>query len=313
MTARRANQLFLVHVLVAGLGLALLVGAGAVLAAGIDLELPSSAAIRAACDGWLASGGPLAVVVLAVLSLALLSIGLGLRSVWRQLAHTRRYLSAQSIVGERTVAGRTCALTQSPLPLAFCAGYLRPRIHLSLGAVEQLSEAELHAVVDHEHHHLRRRDPLRLLLGRALADALFFIPLLRRTAERYEALGELAADEEAVSRAAGRGALASAIVKFDDATMRGATVVGVAPERVDHLMGDPDARGWRLPRASARWGAVALLALGGLFLLSWQIDSAAQLPLLVAAGCIALMVGGPIALAVGAVVLSRRALRVRRS
>jgi hypothetical protein len=176
-----------------------------------------------------------------------------------------------------------------------------------------LSEAELHAVVDHEHHHLRRHDPLRLLLARALADALFFIPLFRRTAERYEALGELAADEEAVSRAPGRSALASALLKFDDAKTRGATVVGIAAEHVDHLMGDPDARRWSLPGSSARWGTLALLALGGLFVLSWQLDATAQLAPLVAAGCMALMVGGPIALAIGAVLLSRRALRVRRS
>jgi hypothetical protein len=202
-------------------------------------------------------------------------------------------------------------LVESQRPKAFCAGYLRPRIYLSRGALEQLSEAELGAVLAHERLHVRRRDPVRLLVARALADALFFIPVLRRTAERYEVLGELAADEEAVTLAANRGALASALLKFDEGANEPAPVVGIAPERVDHLVGDPSATRWQLGTV-AGWGALALLALGGLFLLSWQIEAAAEVPLLVAAGCMTLMVGGPIAVAIGALLLSRRALRVRR-
>jgi hypothetical protein len=118
-------------------------------------------------------------------------------------------------------------------------------------------------------------------------------------------------DEEAITLAAQRGALASALLKFDEGTNQPAPVVGIAPERVDHLMGDPNATRWQLG-AVVGWGALALVALSGLFALSWQIEAAAEVPLLVAAGCMTLMVGGPIGVAIGAVLLSRRALRVRR-
>ena len=51
-------------------------------------------------------------------------------------------------------------------PEAFCAGFLRPRVYVSRGAVELLTPDELRAVLQHEHHHWRMRDPLRLASAR---------------------------------------------------------------------------------------------------------------------------------------------------
>jgi beta-lactamase regulating signal transducer with metallopeptidase domain len=59
---------------------------------------------------------------------------------------------------------------------AFAAGLARPHIWLSSGLLALLDEAELAAVLCHERHHLRRRDPLRVLLARSLAHGLFFLP-----------------------------------------------------------------------------------------------------------------------------------------
>jgi Zn-dependent protease with chaperone function len=231
----------------------------------------------------------------------------------RQVTASRRYLAALPHGGEEMrVAGEPCRLIESASPTAFCAGYLRPRIYLSRGAVEVLDADELRAVVAHERHHVRRRDPLRLLVARALAAALFFIPLLRRIAERYEAIGELAADEAAVRDLERRGPLASALLKFGAGPTTAAPVVAIAPERVDHLTGDPEAGRWLLPRSVAGRSALALAALGALLVLSWQAEPTPQLPILLSAGCMTAMVGGPIALAVGALVLSRRALLARR-
>ena len=118
-------------------------------------------------------------------------------------------------------------------PSAFCSGWIRPRIYLSTGAIDALSEAELRAVIAHERHHLVRRDPLRLAAARLAADAAFFVPLLRAVAERAAARAELAADAAAVAATAGdAGPLARALLVFEDA--HGS---GVAPERVDYLLG----------------------------------------------------------------------------
>lgn len=314
---RSAIRLYRLHVGVAGLGFALVAGTIAFLAASVDPALPSPASVAAACDRWLSSGGPGALLVLTVSALALISLALGIRSARRQLAASRRYLAELPISDQRiTVGGTSCRLIETAAPHAFCAGYMRPQIHISRGAIEQLTSEELRAVVGHELHHARRRDPLRLLLARSLADALFFIPLLRRSSERYAALGELAADDAAVRRLDGRRPpLASALLKLSAPDTQPASVVGIAPERVDHLMGNPSAARWRLPRSPAGRSAVVLLALATLLAASAHgfVVATLDLPILLAAGCMAAMIGGPIALALGAVVVSRRALRARRA
>jgi len=59
------------------------------------------------------------------------------------------------------------------------------------GAVAALDDGALSAVLAHERHHARRRDPLRLATGRVLARALFFLPELRDLVNRQQALAEL--------------------------------------------------------------------------------------------------------------------------
>src|SRR5439155_1600125 len=86
--------------------------------------------------------------------------------------------------------------------------------------------------------------PAIIAAARGLCDALFFLPVLRRLTERYCALAELSADEAAVSSLDGDAApLASAMLTFGEAA--DPAVVGIAPERVDHLLGRSP--GWGLP------------------------------------------------------------------
>ncbi len=308
---RGAGRLYLLHVALAALGAALLAGTAALVIGGQSFALPSSKEVGDACHGWWSDGGPAALIGLSITALALSAIGLGLRSVYRQVRASRRYLAALPIGSTALdVEGHKCQLIDSAEPQAFCAGYLRPWVYLSRGAQVQLEPAELRAVLAHESHHQRRRDPLRLLTARALADSLFFIPVLSRISERYSALGELAADEAAVKEVQGRGPLASALLKFSQSPAQ-AAVVSLAPERVDHLMGDPDVTRWKLPASPLARSALALVALGSVSLLVWHgiLHPNLQLPLLMAAACAGLMFCGPAMLALGALLLSRHALR----
>lgn len=313
MRDRDARRLYRVQLALAGVALALILGAGAVALTGVQLRIPSAAAVAAACDRWLEAGGPAALLTLAAAALAAASLALGLRSATRQVRASRAYLAALPLSAEDVeIDGERCRVLDSASPAAFCAGYLRPRIYVSRGALEQLDADELRAVVAHERHHVRRHDPMRLLVARTLAAALPFIPLLRRISERYEAIGELAADEAAVRELERRGPLAAALLKFGGGKPAPTAVVAIAPERVDHLSGDPEAGRWRLPRSMTGRSVLALAALGALLVLSSQVGPTTQLPVLLAAGCMTAMVGGPIALALGAFVLSRRALLARR-
>lgn len=82
----------------------------------------------------------------------------------------------------------------------FCLGFFRPRIWLTSGLVELLSDEELSAVLAHEKHHTRQRDPLRLLVSRALQSAFFFLPFVTDLAKVAELQQEVAADQAAIAK-----------------------------------------------------------------------------------------------------------------
>jgi Zn-dependent protease with chaperone function len=149
-------------------------------------------------------------------------------SISRGVKAHRRIASRMPVVERSEIAGRRVAIVAGQQPLAFCAGLLRPRVYVSQGACSALGEDELAAVVEHESHHARRRDPLRILIARAVGDAYSIGALPRRE----QALAELAADAAAV-RSRGAAPLASALLAFHG------DAAGIAPERVDRLVDPP--------------------------------------------------------------------------
>jgi Peptidase family M48 len=229
---------------------------------------------------------------LAVLGAAALVVAV--EGCWRQRVAYRRFRDRLEIVGE--LEGHASAkVIADPSPQAFCAGYLRPTVYISERALELLSEPELKAVLAHEHHHRRIRDPLRFASGRVLAQALFFVPVLRSLIDRYADLAELSADRAAIDDSGGTQALASALLVFDETAAPGAS--GISPERVDSLLGKP-AR-WQPP-----WGllAVSLGSLGSLAVLLWRIGEVASahatfaLPFVSSTPCIVLSMLLPLGL-----------------
>lgn len=150
---------------------------------------------------------------------------------------------------------------------AMTVGLLRPRVFLSAALATLLEPDELEAVLRHEGHHVRQRDPLRLLIGRATRRALFFVPVVPDLWERYLAAAELAADGAAVE-VQGRAPLARALLKLFSVEARPAPLVpglnSLADLRIAYLLepGDgaalPPVRGVRV-LASA---LILLLAFG---------------------------------------------------
>jgi hypothetical protein len=179
---------------------------------------------------------------------------------------------------------------------------------VSTGAVAVLDDAALNAVLAHERHHARRRDPLRLAAGRVLAAALFFLPELGDLAERQQALAELSADESAVNgRPANRSALARAMLSFSDApASAGAT--GIDPARVDHLLGEPPS--WRFPAMLCVAAASVLGLLVAVAVLVGRLASGSAtlaLPFLSRQPCIVVLAAIPAV--VGVIVASYRGRR----
>lgn len=237
------------------------------------------------------------VNVAAALLLVLAAVGatvitIALRASWRQLSDYRRFVRGIRLLGP--LPGHPgINVVDDPAPHAFCAGYLRPSIYVSTGALAILSDDELAAVLVHEDHHRALRDPLRLASSRILSQALFFLPALPSLGDRYSDLAEERADDAAVRAAGETGPLASALLAFDAAAPPGTT--GISPGRVDSLLGRPS--GWRLPSSLV---ALSLATLSVLTVLVWRASAAASahatfnLPLLSSQPCMLILALVPI-------------------
>jgi beta-lactamase regulating signal transducer with metallopeptidase domain len=199
-----------------------------------------------------------AVAVLLLSVAGLWVLGVLLRGTAREVIAARRL--GRNIHLEPSPHPTGALVVRDERPLAFCTGLIRPRIYVSSGALAMLDEAAVAAVVAHESEHARRRDPLRLATGRVLGQALFFVPGLGELGRRQQSLAELGADESAAAESTERrSALARAMLAFID-SQGSASAVGVDPERIDALVGEPGS--WRFP------SVLCLAATGVIILLS---------------------------------------------
>jgi beta-lactamase regulating signal transducer with metallopeptidase domain len=161
--------------------------------------------------------------VLVVLVLVMAGVGVGARSLMRQLLASRRlarYVSARAaavpdvllLLAARVGLQGRVMLVDASESFSFVYGVLTPRVAVSRGLVEATSVDELRAVIEHESYHVRNLDPLKIVLTRSLSAALFFFPVLNALRARYVTDCELAADRQAVARCGDRS-LAGALLK----------------------------------------------------------------------------------------------------
>lgn len=307
-----ARRLYRLHLALALAGAAAVLVAVATALTRIRPGLPTADELLAACQSVVPlEPGPGLLVVLFLAAVGVTVALLGARSVWRQLHRQRRFLAALRPLEERTIEGVGFTVIDGSRATAFCAGLLRPRVYVSSPALRLLTPSELAAVLAHEAHHRARRDPLRILAARALADAFFFLPVLRRTSDRYRQLAELAADE-AAARAHGSSILASALLRFGERSGEAAPVVGIAPERVEHLLGE--APRWQLPLSLLGGSLVMVAGLVGLVLTAPMLlaSESVGLAAVLAQSCMLAMLLAPVMIGAGALWLSRGWIRRRR-
>jgi Zn-dependent protease with chaperone function len=168
-----------------------------------------------------ASPAQIALGVLMVLLWGAVAVA-GLAMLWRQFRAGRelaRWVSATAtapsprlaVAAARAGSGRVVEIAD-PAPYAFTYGIWHPRIVVSTGLTEAATRDELAAVLHHEHHHLRHRDPLTVLAVRSWAAALFPVPLVGAVLQRILDRQELSADRAAL-HACGVAPVAGALLK----------------------------------------------------------------------------------------------------
>lgn len=183
------------------------------LAQGVWLACQSAAQ---AVEGYLPLAGLLLPLAL-LLAGGLRGLGMLAAQVWsthrllRELSRRTLPLPTElaALAGSLQLDGHV-TLVDDSAPYAFAAGLARPGIWLSAGLLALLDQVELAAVLRHERHHVRRRDPLRVLLARSVAHGLFFVPLAAVLRDFYLEAKEGEAD--AASGAAHE--LAAALLKL---------------------------------------------------------------------------------------------------
>lgn len=147
---------------------------------------------------------------LAILAFVFGVIARGGWSIFQQVMDTQRFVHLfeplsrmpparlLSLLRAHNLPAEDVVYLNLTAPHAFCAGFWRPRIWLTAGLVNLLTDEELIAVLVHETFHYRRRDPLRLLISRSLKSAFFFLPLIGDLARFTELQQEIAADEAVI-------------------------------------------------------------------------------------------------------------------
>jgi bla regulator protein blaR1 len=247
----------------------------------------------------------------AVLLLGLASLGgavllVTARAAWRQIQATRRMTRGLPVIG-KLAEQPSVLLLDADAPVAFCAGWLRPRVYVSTGVLDRLSESELRAVLAHERQHRALRDPLRLAVGRVLCQALFFLPVLGALHSDYADAAELTADAAALVALDGAGApLASAMLTLGATGADGE--VTISPRRVDALLGQPV--DWQRPRLLL---GAALMTLALLVGLVWRVSAGAtieatlNLPFASSQPCILVLALVPVLAGIAAALLRRPA------
>ena len=195
---------------------------------------------------------PLLVAFVAPIVLVL-SIGFVI-AFFRQIVgqrHLERALSVrrcmldqqvQQIVSRLGADGRVVA-TSDVAVYAFCSGLIHPRVYLSQGLLDLLTEEEIEAVLRHELHHVAQRDPLRFFAARVSRRLAVIFPVLAALDARVRINAELNADRSALA-VMPLEALAGALIKVMRAsptTEYHSIVAGLSPSdaRVAALLGRP--------------------------------------------------------------------------
>ena len=148
----------------------------------------------------------------------------------------------------------------SPRPFAFVYGWLQPRICISTGMIELLSEQELEAVLHHERWHMARLDPLRFLFAQTVAAVFAIVPHVRQMVRAFFLAAEIAADRHAVITMGQAGPLARALAKTMRPTFASPGFEGQAEARIAALVGEA-------PPVSGSRRLIALMVLAELIVL----------------------------------------------
>lgn len=206
-------------------------------------------------------------LLMAAGAAVLLAGGLGraLRATL-ETRHIHQRLIAAATTPSRPVA-LPAAVVESAFPIVALVGLAAPRVFVARSVIEACTDAELRAVLAHEHAHARAHDNLRRLALVAAPDVLAWLPAGTALIDAWAHEAELAADAGAARAIPSPLDLASALVKVarlaadrSDPLPASALYRGDAiTERVRRLVDEPVAALAPPSHRGRAWVALALV------------------------------------------------------
>jgi Peptidase family M48 len=121
-------------------------------------------------------------------------------SLARTLRARARLRQLVDLLGQPYPAAHDTCVLDHPAAIAYCLPGLRPRLVLSAGTVDMLSERELAAVLAHERAHARLRHDLVVLPFLALRSTIPWVPVASHAHQAVAMLVEMHADDCACER-----------------------------------------------------------------------------------------------------------------
>lgn len=103
-------------------------------------------------------------------------------------------------------------------PLAFCLGYVSPKIYLSSQLFKLMTHSEIEAVILHEQQHIIGNDNLKLSILYMVKSTFFFFPIIGDLVNNIELKQEIQADDKTIQIIGEKSALVTALRKVIEAS-----------------------------------------------------------------------------------------------
>ncbi|MFJ8065980.1 M56 family metallopeptidase [Psychrobacillus sp. NPDC096426] len=175
------------------------------------------------CHSWLKAAG-LSSLEFTLDALVIFTLIFTIWHIGSQLIHTARMKKRLEQYRENMLTNRLnqtdgnekeeILVISHPAPIAITMGFVQPKIVISTGLINLLTNDELEAVIAHEKYHKANHDPLKLFILSLCASTIGYIPILKWFNGQYRIIQEVLADEFAIKKQETSVHLGSALLKM---------------------------------------------------------------------------------------------------
>lgn len=172
------------------------------------------------CHGWLKAFGLSSLeylldgLVIYTLLCSLWKIGSQAVQTAKMKKRFQLYKAEKLSLEVNRTYGKNIMVLSHPSPMAITMGLICPKVIVTTGLLNLLTDDELKAVISHEEYHKESRDPFKIFLLSLSSSILWYIPIQKWFHKKYRIIQEVLADEYAITQQETTVNLGSALLKM---------------------------------------------------------------------------------------------------